>query len=58
MFFVKNVTCIIEFKISKSKGDFYEKILKLQKMKMASKKVNIPLSSGFSVSCVQSCTIK
>ena len=35
-----------------------KKILKLQKMKTASKKVNIPLSSGFSVSCVQSCTIK
>lgn len=35
-----------------------KKILKLQKMKTASNKVNIPLSSGFSVSCVQACTIK
>ncbi len=34
------------------------KILKLQKMKMTPKAVIIPLSSGFSVSCVQACTIK
>lgn len=33
------------------------KILKLQKMKMESKKVVIPLASGFSVSCVSPCTI-
>ena len=30
-FFAKNVTCIIEFKFSKSKGEFYEKNFKITK---------------------------
>ena len=33
------------------------KILKLQKMKTASKTVIIPLSSGFSISCTDTCTL-
>jgi len=36
------VTCIIEFKFSKSKVSFMKKILKLQKMKTASKKSKYP----------------
>ena len=42
MFFVKNVTCIIEFKISKSKGDFYEKNFKITKNENGFKKSKYP----------------